>query len=64
VIRAGELSRVIFFIFLIPVFSYCVGYIMLDERFNAVQLISGLILLLGVGLSQVRGKKVINRDPD
>jgi len=64
VIRSGELSRLIFFIFLIPVFSYGVGYVMLDERLDAVQMISGLILLVGVGVSQIRGKKVINRDPD
>jgi drug/metabolite transporter (DMT)-like permease len=64
VIQSGELSRVIFYVFLIPVFSYFVGYILLGERLDVVQMIAGLILLLGVGLSQVRGKKVFTLDRD
>lgn len=64
VIGSGELSRLIFYVFLIPVFSYFVGYIMLDERLDVVQMAAGLILLLGVGLSQIRGKKVITLDRD
>jgi drug/metabolite transporter (DMT)-like permease len=59
VIRMGELSRITFFVFLLPVFSYAVGYILLDERLGAVQLIAGGVLLAGVGISQVRGKKGI-----
>jgi drug/metabolite transporter (DMT)-like permease len=55
----GELSRVTFFVFLLPVFSYFVGYIMLDERLGTVQLMAGAILLAGVGISQVRRKKGI-----
>jgi drug/metabolite transporter (DMT)-like permease len=58
VISSGELSRLIFYVFLIPVFSYFVGFILLGERLDVVQMISGAILLLGVGLSQIRGKKV------
>ncbi|MGA1848789.1 MAG: EamA family transporter, partial [Thermoplasmatota archaeon] len=59
VIRMGELSRVTFFVFMLPVFSYIVGYIMLDERLGTVQLIAGMVLLVGVGISQVRKKKGI-----
>jgi drug/metabolite transporter (DMT)-like permease len=58
-INRSELSRITFFIFLIPLFSYFIGYIMLGERLTSAQLIAGLILLAGVGISQVRGK-VIN----
>ncbi|MEA3560078.1 MAG: DMT family transporter, partial [Candidatus Thermoplasmatota archaeon] len=58
-IKRSELSRITFFIFLIPLFSYFIGYIMLDERLTSAQLIAGLILLAGVGISQVR-RKVIN----
>jgi drug/metabolite transporter (DMT)-like permease len=64
VISSGELSRVIFFVFLIPVFSYVVGYILLDERFDIVQLVSGMLLLIGVGISQIRTKKVIINEKD
>lgn len=64
VIMSGELSRVIFFIFIIPVFSYMIGYILLGERLDAIQLMAGALLLVGVGISQIRGKKVITRDPD
>jgi drug/metabolite transporter (DMT)-like permease len=59
VIRMGELSRVTFFVFLLPVFSYIIGYILLDERLGAVQLIAGVVLLAGVGISQVRKKGII-----
>lgn len=62
VIRSGELSRVTFFVFLIPIFSYLVGYIMLDERLNTIQLLAGSLLLFGVGISQIRGEKVLSRD--
>jgi drug/metabolite transporter (DMT)-like permease len=64
VIRSGELSRVIFFVFLIPVFSYMVGYVLLGERLDIVQLIAGATLLIGVGISQIRRKNVITHDPD
>jgi len=59
VIRMGELSRVTFFVFLLPVFSYIVGYVLLDERLGTVQLMAGAVLLAGVGISQIRRKEVI-----
>jgi drug/metabolite transporter (DMT)-like permease len=64
VIRSGELSRVTFFVFLIPVFSYIVGYLLLDERLNNVQLLAGALLLFGVGISQIRKQNVLSRESD
>ncbi|MGA1819780.1 MAG: DMT family transporter [Thermoplasmatota archaeon] len=59
VIRSGDLSRVTFFVFLLPVFSYIVGFILLNERLGAVQMLAGAALLVGVGLSQMGRKKVL-----
>ena len=56
VIRWGDLSRVIFFIFLLPVFSVLLGYVLLGERLEVIQLLAGGLLLLGVWISQ-RSKK-------
>ncbi len=56
VIRSGDLSRVIFFIFLLPVFSVLLGYLLLGERLEVVQLLAGGLLLFGIWVSQ-RSKK-------
>ena len=56
VIRWGDLSRVIFFIFLLPVFSVLLGYVLLGERLEVIQLLAGGLLLFGVWISQ-RSKK-------
>ncbi|MGA1821646.1 MAG: DMT family transporter [Thermoplasmatota archaeon] len=53
VYRKEEVSRVIFFVFLLPLFSTLVGYLFLGERLAPVQLIAGAALLIGVGVSQV-----------
>ncbi len=55
VIRSDELSRITFYVFLLPVFSYIFGYIMLGDRLSLVQTISGLVLLFAVYLAQLRG---------
>ena len=64
VIRSGELSRVTFFVFLLPVFSYLMGFVLLGERLDAIQLLAGGVLHLGVGISQMGRKKVIICEPD
>ncbi|MBN1389080.1 MAG: DMT family transporter [Candidatus Thermoplasmatota archaeon] len=64
VIRSGELSRVGFFVFLLPVFSYLVGFFMLGDRLGPVQLGAGCVLLAGVGISQIRRKRILNPDID
>lgn len=53
VYQREEVSRVIFFVFLLPLFSTLVGYLVLDERLAPVQLIAGAALLVGVGISQI-----------
>jgi drug/metabolite transporter (DMT)-like permease len=58
VLSTGDLSRLTFYVFLLPVFSVLLGYLLLGERLDAVQLIAGLGLLLGVGIAQ-RSKKDI-----
>lgn len=57
VIRSGELSRVGFFVFLLPVFSYLVGFLMLGDRLSLVQIMAGCALLAGVGISQIGRKR-------
>jgi len=60
VLRSGELSKLIFFVFLLPLFSVFLGYLLLGERLEPLQILAGLILLAGVWLAQ-RSKKG-NRD--
>jgi drug/metabolite transporter (DMT)-like permease len=59
VLRTGDLSRITFYVFLLPVFSVLLGYLLLGERLDLVQISAGIILLFGVWLSQ-RSKKDIS----
>ncbi|GEM_PF-676235 len=56
VLRSDQLSRVTFYVFLLPVFTVVMGYLLLDERLDMVQITAGVILLAGVWISQ-RSKK-------
>jgi drug/metabolite transporter (DMT)-like permease len=56
VLRTGDLSRLTFYVFLLPVFSVILGYLLLEERLDPVQAIAGFGLLIGVGVAQ-RSKK-------
>jgi drug/metabolite transporter (DMT)-like permease len=56
VLSTGDLSRLTFYVFLLPVFSVSVGYLLLGERLDSIQLLAGIGLLVGVGIAQ-RSKK-------
>ncbi len=56
VLSTGDLSRLIFYVFLLPIFSVILGYVLLGERLGIVQLLAGLGLLIGVWIAQ-RSKK-------
>lgn len=62
VYQNGEVSKVVFYAFLLPVFSAVMGYVLLDERLTWVQVLAGSAVLVGVGISQMgprgpRGKR-------
>lgn len=61
VMRNNDLSGVMFFVFLLPVFSTLLGYILLDERLSAIQVLAALVLLVGVFISQITGSKKKNQ---
>lgn len=52
VMKRSELSKVTFFVFLLPIFSTAMGYLLLDERLTAVQIAAALVLIVGVFISQ------------
>jgi drug/metabolite transporter (DMT)-like permease len=54
VYQNDEVSRVVFYAFLLPVFSAAMGYALLGERLTWVQIAAGLAVLAGVGISQVK----------
>jgi len=53
VIQGSELSKATFFVFLLPLFSTVVGYVLLGERLSIIHLIAGIVLVGGVGISQL-----------
>jgi drug/metabolite transporter (DMT)-like permease len=63
VIRSDDLSRITFYVFLLPLFSYVFGYIMLGDRLSTVQVASGAVLLLAVYLAQLRGNPLRGQRP-
>jgi drug/metabolite transporter (DMT)-like permease len=62
VLKTGELSRITFFVFMLPVFSVILGYLLLGERLELVQIGAGVVLMVGVFLAQ-RSKKDNNVQP-
>lgn len=62
VVRSDDLSRITFYVFLLPVFSYVFGYIMLGDRLSIVQFASGTVLLFAVYLAQLRGNPFRRQD--
>lgn len=56
VMQSGDLSRITFYVFLLPVFSVLLGYLLLGERLAWVQIAAGLVLITGVWIAQ-RSKK-------
>ncbi|MDG6225216.1 MAG: DMT family transporter [Candidatus Thermoplasmatota archaeon] len=52
--RSDEVSRITFYVFLLPLFSAVWGYAMLGERLSPPQLAAGILVLVGVGIAQVR----------
>ncbi|SDK33147.1 Permease of the drug/metabolite transporter (DMT) superfamily [Ferrimonas sediminum] len=50
-------SRASMFVNLIPVFTVILAYLILDERLNQTQLMASVVVMLGVGLSQIKPRK-------
>ncbi|MCK5774348.1 MAG: DMT family transporter [Thermoplasmata archaeon] len=55
VLQREKVSKAIFYIFLLPAFPVLLGYLLLGERLDIVQIAAGLSVLLGVFVSQRKG---------
>ncbi|MFW3146319.1 MAG: DMT family transporter [Thermoplasmatota archaeon] len=53
-VKVRELSRIMFFVFMLPAFSVAMGFLVLGENLSAMQILGGVLILIGVGVSQRR----------
>ena len=47
-----EVSRLSFFIYLIPVFATLFSYILLKQRITPAMILSGILIIIGVAIAQ------------
>lgn len=55
VLQREKVSKATFYIFLLPAFPVILGYLLLGERLDIIQVSAGLSVLLGVFISQRKG---------
>ncbi len=58
-LKDEELSTLVYFVYLIPIFAVMFSYILLGEVITIITALSGLIIVLGVAIVQYEKKKVI-----